>query len=757
MSKTVIICEKPSVMRTVANALGAKKGNGDSITNSDGSLYVTSVGGHFLELYKADEYKYGENTKQKDLWKDVPLPIIPDEFLYKVKDDSWVKSRLKSILALCKECDTIVNCGDADREGQIIIDEILIKYGFLGNKNKKIKRMWLPTQTDEDIQKAYKNLSDNDDYSNIRNEGFARANIDWLYGINLTRLMSLKAGITFRTGRLIVPIVKYIYDREMAIKNFVSKPYFVVKNNENIALTTKEKWETKAEAEKQMEELNKVGKAKVVDIKEKDVKQNPKKLFSLNKLQEKMGEFGFNPDETLKIAQRLYEKQYTTYPRVNTEYAGEEEKEKFKEIIEKHNPILKKEIAFKDTKTIFDSSKVESHSAITPTKEILTDEKQKKFLENLLEGAKRKNPKITEQQLNKLKEEEQKKIDEEKIVYTVICNRFYSNFCKEETIISKKEMSIVVGDYNFKINGQAIKQEGFFYFEKQGNDVMLPNYQIGDEFDVKFGVEEKKTTPPPQVTSKEILKWFEKPFKKIDLVSINEESEENVDEVAEDIAENDDEDYKMILQGVEIGTPATRGETIKKCQENGYIVETKKGKSIKYSITALGITFIETLDKLGINLYAEKTVELSKILKNVQKNNATIKEAEKMATDELEEIIENTKVVKVEKVENTANNGNNGREEVGKYNGIPVFKGIKDGKTYYSSFDEEKPFYMEEMIWFKQVKLKLADAKKLLKGESIKAKLKSKAGNEFDAFLKIKGVNEKGFAEFGMEYANNKN
>ena len=349
MSKTVIICEKPSVMRTVANALGAKKGNGDSITNSDGSLYVTSVGGHFLELYKADEYKYGENTKQKDLWKDVPLPIIPDEFLYKVKDDSWVKSRLKSILALCKECDTIVNCGDADREGQIIIDEILIKYGFLGNKNKKIKRMWLPTQTDEDIQKAYKNLSDNDDYSNIRNEGFARANIDWLYGINLTRLMSLKAGITFRTGRLIVPIVKYIYDREMTIKNFVSKPYFVVKNNENVALTTKEKWETKTEAEKQMEELNKIGKAKVVDIKEKDVKQNPKKLFSLNKLQEKMGEFGFNPDETLKIAQRLYEKQYTTYPRVNTEYAGEEEKEKFKEIIEKHNPILKKEIAFKDT------------------------------------------------------------------------------------------------------------------------------------------------------------------------------------------------------------------------------------------------------------------------------------------------------------------------------------------------------------------------------------------------------------------------
>lgn len=318
-------------------------------------------------------------------------------------------------------------------------------------------------------------------------------------------------------------------------------------------------------------------------------------------------------------------------------------------------------------------------------------------------------------------------------------------------------MSVVVGDYNFKINGQAIKQEGFFYFEKQGNDVMLPNYKIGDEFDVKFGVEEKKTTPPPQVTSKEILKWFEKPFKKIDLVSINEESEENVDEVAEDIAENDDEDYKMILQGVEIGTPATRGETIKKCQENGYIVETKKGKSIKYSITALGITFIETLDKLGINLYAEKTVELSKILKNVQKNNATIEEAEKLATDELEEIIENTKGVKVDKVENTTNNGNNGREEVGKYNGIPVFKGAKDGKTYYSSFDKEKPFFMGEMIWFNQVKLKLADVKKLLKGESIKAKLKSKAGNEFDALLKIKGVNDKGFAEFDMEYANNKN
>lgn len=740
MSKTVIICEKPDVMRKVASALGLTNNKGDYITNKEETMFSTAVRGHFLELLMPDEYKYGENTDKKDKWIIDELPIVPDKFEMKPINDSQVKKKLKTILSLCKECDVIVNCGDADREGQIIVDEILTKYGFINNKQKQIKRLWLPAQTDEDIRAGVANLLDNKAYANLSREGVARQYLDWLFGINISRLMSIKKGALMRSGRLIIPIVKYIYDRDMAIKNFVPVPYFIVKSTKNnVNLITKEKWKTKEEAIRQADELNKIGKAKVMDIKEKDFKPQPKKLFSLNTLQQKMSKMGYKADKVLELAQSLYDKGLTTYPRTSSEYLKESEKDNCKKFIEAHKRRAGKSIIFKDSKSIFDNKKVKaekseknsegadtSHSAITPTFS--------------LDG------------INSLSKDE-------KITYDIICNRFYANFCEEDTIISKKEMKINVGDYEFSLKGQVIKQEGFFYFEKESGDIMLPNYKVGDEFDVLFKDEAKKTTPPPKVSVVELFNWFLKPFKKVDLEKLaqeaeNDEKEETENEVLDETIESDDEDYKQMLAGIQIGTEATRAETVKKCISSKYITETVKKKSITYSITDFGIDFIETLDMLNINLYTEKTVEFSKLLKKVSDNELSLEKIVEMSKDELINIIENAKGTKVEKVENVSNG--TGREEIGKYNGIPVFKGTKDGKSYYSSFDKEKPFFMGEMIWFNQVKLTVSDAKKLLKGESIKKKLKSKAGNEFEALLKIKGINDKGFAEFEMEYANNK-
>lgn len=731
---TVIICEKPDIMRKVAKALGLnKKGEKEYYyTNSDESMFSTSVRGHFLKLLMPEEYKYGENTKEKDNWANDILPIVPEKFEKKVMPDKDIKDKLKTIVQLCKKCDTIVNCGDADREGQIIVDEILEKYGFLHDSKKKIKRLWLPAQTEEDIREGVANLLDNKAYKNLSNEGIARQYLDWLYGINITRLMSVKKGRRLNSGRLIIPIVKYIYDRDMAIKNFVPVPYFIVKSTKNnVNLITKEKWKTKEESIKQAEELNKVGKAVVKEIKEKEFKPQPKKLFSLNTLQQILSKQGFKADRVLELAQSLYDKGLTTYPRTSSEYLKESEKDNCKKFINAHQNRAGKTLKFKDSKNIFDNSKVKaekseknsesadtSHSAITPTAKI-----------SGIDGL---------------------SVDEKK-VYDVICNRFYANFCEEETIISKKEMIINVGDYEFKINGQAIKQEGYYFFEKESGDVMLPNLQKGDEFDIAFSIEEKKTTPPVKVSVIELFNWFLKPFKKVDLEKLakeNEEDEKEENEVVEETVESDDEDYKLMLQGIQIGTEATRAETVNKCVKTGYITETIKKKSITYSITDMGIEFIDTLDKLNINLYTEKTIEFSKLMKRVSDNELTLDEIIELSKNELVDIVKNAENVEVKKMEN---NIQKERKEIGVYNGIPVFKGVKDGKTYYSSFDKEKPFFTWTKVYFDQVTLDDKKMQQLLKGESIKVKLKTKDGKDYDTLLKISGINDKGFVEFSRE------
>lgn len=730
---TVIICEKPDIMRKVAKALGLnKKGEKEYYyTNSDESMFSTSVRGHFLTLLMPEEYKYGENTKEKGSWANDILPIVPEKFEKKVMPDKDIKDKLKAIVQLCKKCDTIVNCGDADREGQIIVDEILEKYGFLHDSKKKIKRLWLPAQTEEDIREGVANLLDNKAYLSLSNEGIARQYLDWLFGINITRLMSVKKGRLLNSGRLIIPIVKYIYDRDMAIKNFIPVPYFIVKSTKNnVNLITKEKWKTKEESIKQAEELNRIGKAIVSDIKEKEFKPQPKKLFSLNTLQQILSKQGFKADRVLELAQSLYDKGLTTYPRTSSEYLKESEKDNCKKFINAHQNRAGKTLKFRDSKNIFDNSKVKaekseknsesadtSHSAITPTAKI-----------SGIEGL---------------------SVDEKK-VYDVICNRFYANFCEEETIISKKEMIIKVGDYEFKINGQAVKQEGYYFFEKESGDVMLPNLQKGDEFDVAFTTEEKKTTPPVKVSVIELFNWFLKPFKKVDLEKLAKENdeEENDNEVVDETVESDDEDYKLMLQGIQIGTEATRAETVNKCVKTGYITETVKKKSITYSITDVGIEFIETLDMLNINLYTEKTIEFSKLMKRVSDNDLTIKEIIEMSKNELIEIVKNAEKVEVKKMEN---NGQNQRKEIGTYNGIPVFKGEKNGKTYYSSFDEKKPFFTWAKVYFDQVTLDDKKMQQLLKGESIKVKLKTKDGKDYDSLLKISEVNEKGFVKFSKE------
>ena len=382
--KKLVIAEKPSLAMNIVKALNSS----ESFERKDGYFesenYIISFAfGHLFKLYNIEEYT-GEDKGAK--WRNDILPFIPKEFKFSIKDDVGVKKQYKILEELIKSnrVDEIVACGDADREGEVII-RLIINNVFNNNSiNKKVTRLWLPEQTTQSILYGLNNLKDIDTYNNLANEGFTRTFLDWLVGVNLTRYVTVKSKHLFPVGRVLVPIVQAIYERDKSIENFVPETYYQIESNEKtndeiIKLVVKELAFTKSEfikAKSFADELN-TYKAIIISKDTKKVKKQPSKLFSLSKLQSLLSKkYKMTFKESLELIQKLYEKGFVTYPRTNTEYLAEAEKGKVKEIID----ILCSEgynLEFKDKKTIFDDSKIESHSAITPTVKIPKEDELK--------------------------------------------------------------------------------------------------------------------------------------------------------------------------------------------------------------------------------------------------------------------------------------------------------------------------------------------------------------------------------------------
>ncbi len=281
--------------------------------------------------------------------------------------------------------------------------------------------------------------------------------------------------------------------------------------------------------------------------------KSPKKLFSLDKLQNEM--FTRNKislNDTLKILQGLYEKGYVTYPRTNSEYLATKEKDKFNNIISIIKQKENIDISLRITNQIFNDAKIESHSAITPTIKIPKDTD------------------LTEKEL---------------IVYNTIKNRFISNFLNEKTIVEETSVVIQIGNDIIELKGNVIKDEGFYKFEKEeSKQKQIPSFNQDEIVDCKLSLAEKETQKPKKATEAELNTFLKNPFKK------------------KEISENDDDEYKAILQGIEIGTVATRSNIIENAKEYEYIMESKSS----LSCTNKGKTLIEILNKLNIDMSKEK-------------------------------------------------------------------------------------------------------------------------------------------------------
>lgn len=587
----LIIAEKPSLAANISNSIGQMKRKDGYYEGTD--YIVTWVFGHLFSLCDIEKYTGDEENAR---WTLSNLPCFPEKFMFELKKgknkatDPGVKKQFDTISKLCsrEDVDTIVNAGDADREGEIIV-RLCVQNALKSPKSHK--RLWLPDQTTETILEGLSDMKDQSEYDNLADEGFARTYIDWLYGVNLTRYATLKTGTLMRVGRVIVPIVKAIYDRDMAIKNFKKDIYYALVSKTiidgvELELTSKHKFDKNDlnRAQRSCDVLN-ANPGIVTDVKRKKDTLSPGKLYSLSKLQNVLGKkYKMSMDESLKIVQDLYERGYLTYPRTNSEYLATAEQGKIKEII---NLVAKKgyPVEFKNKKTIFDDSKIESHSALTPTR---------KFPEK--------------DSLN----------EKEALVYKTVLRRFVAVFCSEDCITHKTEITIdASGKEQYTVKGMVISEPGWTkYDDYSKKDKILPPLNKGDEVQLNFVPTEKETSPPKHYTIETLNNYLKNPFR---------EEKANIE------TEDDAAEYKAIFEGLELGTEATRTGIIGNAQKSRYI-ELKKDV---YYILPDGMRLIESIQRMNISMDKYKTATLGKALKQVFRGEISIEDSVALAKEEI--------------------------------------------------------------------------------------------------------------------------
>lgn len=721
--KKVIIAEKPSVAKNIADAYNIKIRK-DGYFEGDDYL-VTWAFGHLFQLFDAKDYD--ENMKG---WRMDKFPFIPEEFKYKVKCDNVNRSvtdkgaekQINIIKTLIErdDVDGVISATDQDREGELISLEVFM---YL-NQNKPIYRLLLNEWTPDEVRKGMNNLKENIEMKSLQDAGISRQWADWIIGINLTSVATLRYGGTgkerkmINIGRVLLPTLKIIYDRDKEIENFKASTYykllatFKIKNNEEFEGTYyDENNNEKFEDKKVVEELKKHLKDKEGEIIEKQVEKKREYaplLFNLSNLQGYITSKykGWTSDKVLKVAQGLYEKKFITYPRTGSVALDESLKDKTKKVLEvaKNGLLYEEQIKFVDNKRIFDNSKVESHSAITPTY-------------------------IRPTGLSK----------DEEIVYNSIKNRFIMQFMPiaefEET-----KLTVKIHDEKFKgifaAKGRVQRVEGWRVVEKiETKDTILPFVSKKEMVQVVDGKVNTVTKKPPKLhNEKTLLRVMEtcgKSFK---------------DE------EDSPEMMQAILSGFSIGTPATRAETIKKLKDTGYIKS--KGKSL--TCTDLGKTLVEIFpvkELLDLQYTGRLEKTLSDIEKGKFKKDDFLSMIKAFTVEAVEDIKKDTAMLKNFKVELPE-----GTESIGKCPvcGNDIIEGEKGfGCTNWKNGCKYTIWKNDKFIESMGKKVTKEMVKLLLKNGKVGFRnLKSKKGTLFSAYLRYEKDEKTGYYNWKMEFIN---
>jgi len=537
----VCIAEKPSVAKDLAEILGAKTRR-DGFFEGNG-YQVTWTFGHLCTLKEPHDY----NEKWKS-WRLESLPIIPEAFGIKVIEDNGVKKQFSVIENLVKSAETVVNCGDAGQEGELIQRWVLQK----ANCKVPVKRLWISSLTEEAIRKGFKELKEAKNYDRLYAAGSARAIGDWLLGINATRLFSTKFGkgtTVLSIGRVQTPTLALIVQRQKEINAFRQEEYWELKTiyRETEFSCQINRLKSSEKAQKGLEYLlNKP--FEITSFEQKEAKEGNPRLFDLTGLQvEANKKKGYSAEETLKHVQSLYEKKLVTYPRVDTTYLSEDLHPKIPGILSNLEdyasfvaPLLQKTIP--KNKQIFDDKKVSDHHAIIPT--------------GIKPGAWSMD---------------------EKIIYDMICRRFIAVFypeCKvsNTTVLGKVEELV------FRATGKQILEPGWRILyqndkkeeedKKADEEKILPIFVEGESGPHEPFIHQGKTTPPKPYTEATLLRAMETAGKLVE-----------------------DEEMRDMLKLNGIGRPSTRANIIETLFKRRYIEKKKKN----ILATETGINLIDTI------------------------------------------------------------------------------------------------------------------------------------------------------------------
>ena len=716
MGKRLIIAEKPSVSKNIADALRIK-GRQDGYFEGDDYI-VTWAFGHLLQLYDAKDY-----DEKMAKWQMDNFPFIPQAFKYKVKSDprkrdkpdGGAQKQLKIIQHLMNrpDVDAIISACDYDREGQVIGDSIIYNIGT----KKEVYRLLLNEWTPAEVMKGLDNLKLNTELRPLQDAGVSRQWSDWLIGINLTSVATLKyqkgKGQVLNVGRVIMPTLKIIYDRDKEIENFVPEGYyklaatFRTQKQEEFQATYVEEKEEKFKTKEQLEEIKQAMKEAVATVVDKQVerkKEYPPFLFNLSNLQGYVTSKykGWTSDKVLKVAQSIYEKKYITYPRTASTALEESLTDKTAKVLNavKQGLPYEDEIKFSNTKRIFNNAKVESHSAIIPTYMI---------------------PKSLSA--------------DEHIVYTAIKNRFIMQFMPlaehEETRVHiGLDQPAIKGQFTAKGRVQIV--EGWRQVEKiESKDHTLPFVEKNEQLEiVKADVTSHETKPPKHHTEKTLLRVMETCGKNYD-------------------------DEEAVLSGFSIGTAATRAETIKKLKDIGYIYT--KDKNLLCS--DLGVKMVETFPIKEL-FDLEFTGKLEKALSDMEKKQVsrgvfinfiadfTKKSVESIKQDEDIIILHATSKAEDKKVEFL------GKCPLCQNAVVEGQKGFgcsnwKSGCKFVIWKNDKFLATMKKKPTKTMVKHLLKDGQALVKG------LTSKKGNKFDAIMKYEKNEDNDYFSWKMEFAEN--
>ena len=560
----LFIAEKPSVAKAIVAELGCVTRGDGFITCKDGSV-VTWCFGHLFEQAEPDDYLPDDipTTKRgKKMWRLRDLPVIPTEWKTLVRKQKGVKGQLSVIGKLIRSSAVIVNAGDPDREGQLLVDEVLEHFRV----RKPVKRFWVSAIDPASIKKGLAALKENQGYAGMRDAARARSRADWLLGMNLSRAYTLTGpGGLIAVGRVQTPTLAMVARRDYAVRHFVPKPYLAITANlAKEAEAFRAKWQPKPGQPGMDEEgkllldiplgralVEKLSKEKTATVLSAETKRKrvyPPKVYSLADIQAEANRlYGFTAEETLAGCQALYEKhKVTSYPRTDSSYLPESQHAEAPSVlaavaktfpatsraVEKANPNLKS--------PVFNDKKVTAHHGIVPVAHTVD--------------------------WSQLTDREQK-------LYRLIAKRYIAQFFPvheyDETVVK-----LALGDETFAARGRVVVVKGWkALYQKveksvpekrsakksKGDDPepededaaqTLPVLQKGDVVDVlSVDGREDQTKPPAYFTEGTLIAAMETIWKSFDDPHLQEK----------------------LKEAGGIGTPATRSVIIQELKRKKYL------------------------------------------------------------------------------------------------------------------------------------------------------------------------------------------